>query len=111
MWVDDDATIRENGCEILELLGHKCDAANSGKSALNYLNKNPCDIVITDIGMPEMNGWQLADAIRKKFGNNIKIMVVSGWEIDEKIKNKHGVNFTLQKPFTIEELEKVIISF
>jgi PAS domain S-box-containing protein len=111
LWVDDDATIRENSCEILELLGHKCDAANSGKSALHYLNENPCDIVITDIGMPEMNGWQLTDAVKKKFGTNIKIIVVSGWEIDEKTKNKHGANFTLQKPFTIEELEKLIISF
>ena len=108
LWVDDDAAIRENGSDLLELLGHTCDTANGGESALRQLNENLYDVVITDIGMPKMNGWQLADAIRKKFRNKIKIVVVSGWEIDEKTKNDHGVNFVLQKPFTLEELRKTI---
>ncbi|WP_368051779.1 ATP-binding protein [Lutibacter sp.] len=110
LWVDDDATIRENGSDLLELLGHACDIANGGESALQHLNENLYDVVITDIGMPKMNGWQLADAIRKKFGKEIKIVVVSGWEIDEKTKNEQDVNFILQKPFTISEIEKIIMT-
>ncbi len=58
--------------------------------------------------MPEMNGWQLADAIRKSFGNNIKIVVVTGWYVDEKTKNEHHVDFVLQKPFSMEALEKTL---
>ncbi len=108
LWVDDDTTIRENSSELLELIGHKCDHVNSGKGALDYLNKNTCDIVFTDIGMPDMNGWQLADAIRNTFGSHIKIVAVTGWEVDEKTKNDHHVNFVLQKPFTMEALEKIL---
>jgi CheY-like chemotaxis protein len=110
LWVDDDTTIRKNTSELVALIGHNCDYANSGKSALEDLNKNTCDIVFTDIGMPEMNGWELAGAIRNKFGDKIKIVVVTGWDIDEDTKNKHDINFVLQKPFTLKELKKIFIN-
>lgn len=110
LWVDDDIDIRKSSSKLLKLMGHKCVTANSGKNALQYLSKNHCDIVFTDIGMPEMTGWELADAIRNELGNKIKIVVVSGWDIEEKVKNKHDVNLTLQKPFAMEQLKKLLIA-
>lgn len=109
LWVDDDISITEDVSELLELMGHKCTIANSGKSALEYLNKNTCDIVFTDIGMSGMNGWELIAAIRNNFGNKIKIITVSGWNIDEKAKEEHTIDFVLQKPFTIDRLEKLFL--
>ncbi len=108
--VEDDDLIRENICFIIEQLGHKCDTANSGKKALEFLDKNKYDIVITDIGIPNMNGWQLADKINEKFGDKIKVAVISGWssEISEEEEKKHGVTHVLGKPFTIEQLENLI---
>ena len=91
-------------------MGHNCDNVNSGQRALEYLNKSTCDIVFTDIGMPDMNGWELAGAIRKKFGSEIKIVVVTGWNIDEETKNEHDIDFVLQKPFTVEELENIFMA-
>ena len=82
---------------------------NSGKDALEYLDKNSCDIVFTDIGMPEMNGWELADIIRNRFGNKIKIVIVSGWNVEEKDKEINKIDFIMQKPFTLEELEKIFL--
>ena len=110
LWVDDDIDIRKSSSKLLKLMGHKCVTANSGNNALEYLSKNHCDIVFTDIGMPEMTGWELADAIRNELGNKIKIVVVSGWDIEEKVKNKHDVNLTLQKPFAMEQLKKLLIA-
>ncbi len=107
LWVDDDTIITENIGELVGLMGHKCTIANSGKEALDYLNKNICDIVFTDIGMPEMNGWELAETIRNNFGDKIKIVIVSGWGVDEKTKEDHAIDFVLQKPFTVEKLEKL----
>ncbi|MFT4575970.1 MAG: PAS domain S-box-containing protein [Polaribacter sp.] len=109
LWVDDDTSITEDVSELLELMGHKCTIENSGKDALEYLNKNTCDIVFTDIGMSEMNGWELIAAIRNDFGNKIKIITVSGWNIDEKAKEEHAIDFVLQKPFTIDRLEKLLM--
>ena len=109
LWVDDDPIITENIYELVELMGHKCNIANSGKKALDYLNKNTYDIVFTDIGMPEMNGWELVEAIRSNLGNKIKIVTVTGWDIDEKVKKEHAIDFVLQKPFTVEALEELFL--
>ncbi|MFT6921227.1 MAG: PAS domain S-box-containing protein [Crocinitomicaceae bacterium] len=109
LWVDDDFIITESVRTIVELIGHKCTVVNSGKDALEHLNNNTCDIVFTDIGMPLMNGWELADAIRNKFGSKIKIAVVTGWEIEEKVKEENGIDFVLQKPFVMEELKKIFL--
>ncbi|UAM99823.1 response regulator [Polaribacter litorisediminis] len=110
LWVDDDLSIRENASELIELMGHKCGIANGGKNALKYLNHNKCDIVFTDIGMPEMNGWELSKNIRNTCGDKIKIVVVTGWDIDENTKNDHDVNFVLQKPFTMEQIKEIIMN-
>ncbi|MDB4091278.1 response regulator [Crocinitomicaceae bacterium] len=109
LWVDDDILITESVCELVELAGHKCNSVNSGKNALEYLDKNSCDIVFTDIGMPEMNGWELAAAIRNKFGNKIKIALVSGWDVEEKDQQEHGIDFVVQKPFTMKELQEIFL--
>jgi len=82
----------------------------NGKKALEYLSNNICDVVFTDIGMPKMNGWELADAIRNKFGNKIKIVAVTGWTIEEKLKEEHGIDFVLQKPFELEEFKRVFLT-
>ena len=109
LWVDDDEAIRENGGDLIEIIGHKCDTASSGKLALEYLDKNKYDILITDIGMPEMNGWQLIDAIENKFGDTITMIAVSGWAITEQEKEEHGIKYNLCKPFTIKELKKLFL--
>ena len=106
LWVDDDTLITASCRLMVESLGHQCKAVNRGKKALEFIEHNPCDIVFTDIGMPEMNGWELSDAIRSKFGNHIKIVVVTGWDVEEKIKEEHRINFVLQKPFSMEKLKQ-----
>ncbi len=110
LWVEDDAVIRLNAGKMLEMLGHYVDTASNGTKALEYLQVNSYDIVFTDLGMPVMNGWQLADIIKEQFGGKMKVAVVSGWgnEIDDDKKNKHGVEYVLGKPFKFEEIEKIL---
>ena len=110
LWVEDDEILRESIHDILELLGHNFDTASSGKLALKFLNLNTYDYVITDIGMPEMNGWQLADIINEKFENKIKIAVVSGWSTDsiDEGKKEHNIKHSLSKPFTIQQIVQLL---
>ena len=110
LWVDDDALIRETSSDFLELMGHKCETATCGKHALQHLSENTFDVVFTDIGMPEMNGWELADSIRNKWGNKIKIVVVSGWDVEAKVKNNHNINAALQKPFKMKQLKEILMT-
>tara|TARA_B110000902_G_scaffold102126_1_gene120758 strand:- start:2986 stop:5322 length:2337 start_codon:yes stop_codon:yes gene_type:complete len=106
LWVDDDMIITKLVDTLVKSIGHKITVANSGKMGLTHLENNPCDIVFTDLGMPEMNGWELIDAIRKKFGDAIKIIVVTGWEVEESVKKEKGIDIVLQKPFSLEMLKK-----
>ncbi|MGK0428300.1 MAG: CheY-like chemotaxis protein [Ulvibacter sp.] len=90
-------------------MGHKCTTVNSGEKALEFLNNSPCDIVFTDIGMPKMNGWELSDSIRDRYGDDIKIIAVTGWNIEESLREKHGIDLVVQKPFSLKELEKAFL--
>jgi len=111
LWVEDDNLIRESSSIMAKALGHNCDTASSGQIALELLDDKIYDIVITDIGMSEMNGWQLADIIYDKFGDKIVVGVVSGWgdTISEEEKREHNVKYVLGKPFTIEQLDEMFI--
>jgi CheY-like chemotaxis protein len=108
LWVDDDFIITKSSSKMLESLGHACATANSGKKALNYLEKNSCDIVFTDIGMPKMNGWELAEAIREKYGDSMKIVAVTGWNMKEKVDEENAIDHFLQKPFTLDDLKVIL---
>jgi len=105
LWVDDEVLITKASKLLVESLGHTCDGVSSGHKALEHLSQNSCDIVFTDIGMPKMNGWELIDAIREKFGYTIKIVAVTGWDLEGKSKEEFKIDFLLQKPFTLEKLK------
>jgi PAS domain S-box-containing protein len=111
LWVEDDLGIRESACMITEILGHKCDTACSGKEALEHLEKYNYDVVISDIGMPEMSGWELALKIREKYADTMKIVLASGWSLDleDETNKQHGISYILRKPFTIDELRKLFV--
>jgi len=110
LWVDDDNLIREVAAEMLEVLGHNGDVVGSGEEALIKLNENNYDLVVTDIGMPGMNGWELADKIKELYKGEIKVAVLTGWgdQIDDDEKQRHGVSFIIGKPFKIEQIERLI---
>ena len=64
------------------------------------------DLVLTDLGMPEMSGWELAKEI-KKMDPDVPVGLITGWAVTttkEKMKEK-GVDFILSKPF---DLTKVV---
>ncbi len=111
LWVDDDKLIREIASEMLIYLNFTGDVVSSGDEALKLLNDNKYDLIVTDIGMPVMNGWQLADRIVEKFGPDIKIAILSGWgeQIDKAELDAHNINFVLAKPFQINQLKKLIL--
>jgi PAS domain S-box-containing protein len=108
LYVDDQLIIGLNSKMSIESFGHQCDTEISAKNALITLEKKQYDVVITDIGMPEMNGWEFATIIREKFGDTIKIIAASGWTIEENELIEYDVNYSLRKPYSSEELENIL---
>lgn len=110
LWVDDDKMIREVAGEMLEALGHNSVIVKNGYHALELLETKKFDLVITDVGMPDINGWLLAEKIKEKYSGEIKVAIVSGWNeqiIDEK-KLKYGVEHILVKPIQLSNLKSLI---
>src|SRR4030042_6781053 len=57
--VDDEASVREMVSKIVNLIGHEAVTTGGGKDALEILKNEPFSIMITDIRMPEMDGFEL----------------------------------------------------
>ena len=94
---------------MLTTIGHKAYIASCGQEALKLLENNEYDLMITDVGMPNMNGWQLAETIKGKYPN-MKVAIVTGWGNDVSVKQKKeaGVAYVLGKPVTIEQIEDLV---
>ncbi|MFT8348329.1 response regulator transcription factor [Clostridium saccharoperbutylacetonicum] len=114
--VDDEPFIRQ-GLKILinwEQYGYEIvgEAAN-GLEAIKELEKKDIDLIIADIKMPEMNGIELIEYVRKNISEEVKIIVLSGYYEFEYAKKaiKCNVNDYILKPIQKEELIKVLSSF
>jgi len=110
LWVDDEKMIREVALEMLETIGHQGVIASSGEQALEMLKNNEYDLVVTDLGMPGMNGWELITRINQEYGTKYKIAILTGWGAEipqEKIK-EYNVDDILSKPFRMSQLQKFI---
>ena len=62
--VDDDAGTREALGAVIDMLGHQCVSAANGQHALRQAQLSPPDLLITDLHMPLMDGFELLQAIR-----------------------------------------------
>ena len=98
--VDDDDDIRDATRALLERNRYEVIAVGSGAEALAYLNHDVPDLVLLDLHMDDMNGWEVLGALR---GNprfkGVEIVVVTGSDAHV----TPGVR-VLRKPFKIEDL-------
>jgi signal transduction histidine kinase/FixJ family two-component response regulator len=102
--VDDEIAVREVLREALEAEGCEVVVADSGESALRLYDARAgsIDVVFTDIGMPEMSGWELASEIRKR-SETIPLAIVSGWAdaISCDARQAIKADWVVSKPFDI----------
>ena len=108
--VIDDEELLIKICEMmLKRLGHKVFKAHSGSEGLKIFetNKNQIDLIISDMNMPEMDGQELIDRLRK-IDRNVKVLLSSGalLDSDEKEIIKRGFNGLLKKPYKINTLSE-----
>ena len=102
--VDDETAVREVLREALEAEGCEVVVAESGEAALKLYDASAgkLDVVFTDIGMPEMSGWELASEIRKR-SETIPLAIVSGWAdaISCDARQAIKADWVVSKPFDI----------
>jgi PAS domain S-box-containing protein len=97
---------------MLQQLGFKATVARTGIEVLEYFSNNDFDLVLMDIQMPEMNGYEATKQIRNSIGNkkNIPIIALTANALkgEEQNYNVAGMNGFLTKPFTEAALYQVI---
>jgi signal transduction histidine kinase len=105
--VDDEFALRKLAIEFLQKEGYKVLIAESGKSALMILEKEHVDLVLTDVVMPDMDGYQLAAKIREHYPE-MKIKLVSGFSDDKKNRfvNDDLLQNLIHKPYKRIDLLK-----
>jgi two-component system, chemotaxis family, chemotaxis protein CheY len=110
--VEDDAATRRLYKFLLTNGGYTVLEAEDGVMALEQLERHHCDLVITDMNMPRMDGMELIQAIRRDYASIYVIMITAfGTPDTEKQALRIGANDYLAKPFDFEELERRVRMF
>jgi PAS domain S-box-containing protein len=107
--VDDNVDAAESMADVVEMLGHVAEVAHDGQSALEKVRAGPPDIVLCDIGLPGMSGYDVAQALRK-CANRIQLFAVSGYAQPEDVKKAIDCGFDghVAKPVDVAQLERLL---
>lgn len=109
--VDDNRDAADSLAELIQLLGHETATAYDGPSALARTREARPHLVLLDIGLPGMSGYEVAGALRREPGGEaLKIVAVSGYgrDVDKELSRQAGFDDHLVKPVAMETLERLL---
>jgi signal transduction histidine kinase len=97
--VEDDPDNRDAMATLLELSGYQVTAAESGSAGVRAFGDAVFDVVLTDLGLPDMNGWQVAGSI-KSSAPAVPVALITGWgfNLDGDEIRRRGVDLLVKKP-------------
>lgn len=106
---DDEKLMRDSVQELLALYGLNCLLAKDGREALTILAQNSIDILLLDLIMPEVDGFQVMKQVKNNYPD-IDIIITSGEATFQNatLAMRHGVKDFLHKPYIPSELIKVV---
>jgi CheY-like chemotaxis protein len=107
--IEDEKDVRELLADILTDEGHEVEISSNGREGLKAFKDSTFDLVFTDLGMPVMDGWEVAEKI-KKISYFTPISVITGWKVkaDDSELQKRGVDFIINKPFQIKQILQLV---
>jgi DNA-binding NtrC family response regulator len=105
---EDEAALRNNLQRYLKSLGHEVRTTGDGNQALAELDASPADVLITDINMPDMDGIEILNELRKR-GSTLPVIAISGGgqfhrQLLLTSATMLGAVTTLEKPFPLDAL-------
>ncbi len=110
--IDDNADAADTLVAILSLLGHDAVAAHNGIEGSRAAERQHPDVVFLDIGMPGMNGFEVAVAMRQIAGlESVRIVALTARRDEETRARAKSAGFDLHltKPTSIEVIEEIIV--
>jgi len=114
--VDDNEDMRLTTKLLLEMEGYEVEIAANGREALEVQRARPAQALVTDLFMPDADGFETIERFRKEFPE-IRIIAMSGGGSSPALRTDHlpvaseiGAHATLRKPFPIEKLLEALRS-
>ncbi len=109
--VDDNRDAADSLSMVLDILGADVRVAHNGEEALTVFAEHTPEVVLLDIGMPGMNGYEVARNIRSRFPDyNTWIVALTGWgqEEDRRRAQDAGFDHHLTKPVDLDALQELL---
>jgi PAS domain S-box-containing protein len=109
--IDDEMEIADVLRDALVAEGHSVETALTGTDGVRLASASRYDLVFTDLGMPDMTGWEVADRIRNE-DPKVPVVLVTGWgaSLDEEEVRRRGISAVVHKPFEIDDLVRTAAS-
>ena len=110
--VDDNEDVANCVAEVLRLMGHEARVAHNGRAALEMASQAPTDVVLLDIVMPGMSGFEVARQIRLQHGPAVLLIAITafGQAADRQMSREAGFDLHLVKPVDMEQLKRLLES-
>lgn len=107
--VEDDDRNRRLFEEALTVCGHQVVGVPDGETALDRFRRDPFDLIVTDLAMPGISGWEVAKGVRSE-DPDVRIILVSGWGIQQGTEQirECGIDRVLSKPCHMKELQQAV---
>ena len=108
--VDDNRDAAESLADLVQMLGHEAEVAYDGPSSIQKACANPPDLVLCDIGLPGMSGYEVAKALRAAGKKGMQLFAVSGYAQPEDVQRaiEAGFDGHLAKPCAPEQIERLL---
>jgi len=109
--VDDNVDAAEMLAMLLELRGHQISLAHNGRRALELAAELSPQVIFLDIGLPGLNGYEVARQIRAGAGTPPMLVALTGWGTDEDRRQSAAAGFDthLVKPVDLAKIEAVLV--
>jgi DNA-binding response OmpR family regulator len=102
--IDDDDDIRALVVELLQRAGLEVDQAGDGRAGLRAFHQTPADLVVLDVSMPELDGWETLERIRDLSDVPVIMLTARGAELERVRGLQAGADDYMVKPFGRQEL-------
>ncbi len=110
--VDDEEAVLDVLADLLRMLGQNVTTALGGQAGADRVMTERFDVVFSDLGMPDLNGWDLALAVKSR-SPETRVVLVTGWgsQLEEEAAQARGVDLVVSKPFSLEDIEVALRRF
>ena len=107
--VDDEEPVLQVLGDLLAVLGQDVEIVLGGAAGLERYSPERFDVVFTDLGMPEVNGWDVVQAVKSR-SLDTPVVVVTGWgtQIEGGAMHARGADYVIPKPFSLEDVREVL---